>query len=256
MAKNIDMDTTTMLGTFTLEGDVPVEPEIVLGNCTDTAMLGQLVTVFQGNPDIRFFLINDVEENAIDLAAESFFLKDSGNWVLANNNLMVDVLFDDASFNPGGSEGTFSLVRGEDGTYTIAHGDADIPVVDHMLVDSAEDDLFANTDLADDADGIFIDPSVLADGESEIVLTNFTVGSNTLELPDGMSISDVIVDNEQDFTQVVISQTGSQAETDDIVVKLLGVSQPDLPVQDFGLEAENSGDDLINHLINSGMNVD
>ena len=78
MEENAPMNNTTMLGTYTLDGNVPVEPEIVLSNCQDTAMLGQLVSMFEGTPDIRFFLIHEVDESAIDLAADFFFLKDSG----------------------------------------------------------------------------------------------------------------------------------------------------------------------------------
>lgn len=256
MPENIVMNTTTMLGTYTLDGDAPVEPEIVLANCSDTAMLGQLVTLFEGNPDIRFFLLNDVDESAVDLGADFFFLKDHGNWVLANHDSLMDVMFDDAGFNPTGTEATFSLAQADDGSYSIAFGDESIPSTDSMLVDSADDDLFVNADVTADADSFYIDPSVLAEGESEIVVSNFTVGTDVLELGDGMAIRNVVVDNEHDLTEVIVGQSDTFAGDDDIVVKLLGVSQPDLNVHDYGMETDNIGDDLINQLINSAMNVE
>ena len=111
MENDIHTNHTTMLGTYTLDGNVPVEPEIVLANCHDTTMLGQLVGMFSGDYGIRFFLINDVAEDSVDLGADFHFLRDGGNWVLANNNHMIHVHFDDASFNPSGSEETFSMIR-------------------------------------------------------------------------------------------------------------------------------------------------
>ena len=266
MTNNADMNNTTMLGTYTLDGNVPAEPEIVLANCQDTVMLGQLVSMFAGSPEIRFFLIHEVNASAIDLAADFHFLKDSGNWVLANSDTMLDVLFDDADFNPSGSEETFSLIHLNDGSYSIAtdtmHAAShmtDLPPSDQLLVDIAEDHLFMDghhhvDQTGTDGDSFFIDPSVLADGQSEIVLSNFTFGSNHLELADGMSIKDVVVDNEHHLTEVVIGQNDHMG--DDIVVKLLGISQPDLPMHEYGIEGEHATDDLINHLIHSGMNVD
>nr|WP_321513824.1 hypothetical protein [uncultured Pseudodesulfovibrio sp.] len=261
MADYTNMNDTTMLGTYSLDGNVPVEPEIVLANCTDTAMLGHLVSVFQGNPDIRFFLIHDAPDNAVDLSGDLHFLKDGGSWVLANNNSLLPVLFDNAEFNPNGAEDTFSLTQGDDGTWAIVTDDlaalTDIPPSEQLLVDLAGDDLFVDDAIVStshDHDSFFIDPSVLENGESEIIVTNFTVGSDTLELPEGMSVKDVIVDTEHDLTEVIIGL--NDTVHDDIVVKLLGVSQPNLPMHDFSIDTDTSTDDLINHLIHSGRNVD
>ena len=260
MVKNTTMNDTTMLGTYTLDGDVPVQPEIVLTNCTDTAMVGQLVSAFQSTPDIRFFLIENVNEDAVDLNADFHFLKDSGNWVLANHNTMLDVLFDDAGFNPAGSEGTFALTPGDDGSWAIATGDelaqaAYLPPSDQLLVDMGHDDLFAgDSHVAHTTpETFFVDPSVLAQGEHEILVANFTLGHDTLELPEGLAIKDVVVDTEHDLTEVIISGADS---TDDFVVKLMGVHQPDLPDHDYSITADSDGDDLIGHMIHSGMHGD
>jgi hypothetical protein len=268
-----------MLGTYTLDGDVPVDPEIVLSNCQDSAMLGQLVGMFAGDADIRFFVLPDVDRAAVDLGADFHFIKDTGNWVLANNNTMHDVLFDDAGFNPGGHEGTFSISLLGDGSYALNLGadtdpGADLPH-DGLLVDLPEHDLFVNGHPAHavgheghmeahmgghelhagaNADGLFIDPSVLAHGQSEIVVTNFTIGSNHLELPDNLSVKDVVVDSEHDLTSVIIAQNDHAG--DDIVVKLLGVTHPDVPAHDLHIDANHSGDDLISHLIHSGRHMD
>lgn len=258
MTESIFMNETMMLGTFTLDGTVPVEPEIVLTNCQDTAQLGQLVSLFSGNPDIRFFLV-DSHETDIDLSADFHFLKDSGNWVLANNNNLIDVHFDNADFNPAGSEATFSLVQDHDGSYSITSGQADVtdlPYSDQLLVDVHDNDLFMHDGVADsahDSDSLYIDHSVLPQGENEIVVSNFTLGSDHLELPDTLSVKDVIVDRDHDYTEVVI---GGHDAGDDIVVKLLGVSQPDIPVQGFDMDTDSATDDLISHLIHSGVTTE
>ncbi|WP_338667773.1 hypothetical protein [Pseudodesulfovibrio methanolicus] len=268
------MNETTMLGTYTLDGNVPVDPEIVLSDCRDTAMLGQLVSMFAGDADIRFFLLPDVDRASIDLGAAFHFIKDTGSWVLANNDTMHGVLFDDAGFNPAGHEGTFSISLLGDGSYALNIGSetdpgADLPH-DALLVDLPEHDLFVDghpvhpggheghegghaLHAGAESDGLFIDPSVLGHGQSEIVVTNFSLGSNHLELPDNMSVKDVVVDNEHDLTSVIIGQNDHTG--DDIVVKLLGVSHPDMPAHDFHIDAAHSGDDLITHLIHSGRHV-
>ncbi|WP_148266955.1 hypothetical protein [Pseudodesulfovibrio mercurii] len=261
---------TTMLGTYALDGNVPVDPEIVLANCRDTAMLGRLVDMFAGDPDIRFFLLPDVDRAAVDLAGPFHFIRDAGDWVLANSDTLHHVLFDDAGFHPGGHEGTFALIRLDDGSYALdtgSHADAgaDLPH-DALLVDMPGHDIFVDghtahlaghpdghTAHADADDGLFIAPSVLGDGQSEIVVTNFTVGSDHLHLSENLSVKDVVVDNEHDLTSVILGQNDHAG--DDIVVKLLGVSHPDIPVHDFPIDADHSTDDLINHLIHSGRHV-
>ena len=254
------MNQTTMLGTYTLDGNVPVEPEIVLTNCTDTNMVGQLVSAFRGNPEVGFFLIENVNESAIDLNADFHFLKDSGNWVLANHNTLMDVLFDDAGFNPAGNEGTFSLDLAEGG-WTLVTDDAPAQIAylspsEQLLVDLENNDIFTEADavhVSSDPETFFIDPSVLAQGEHEILVSNFTLGHDTLELPEGLSIKDVVVDTAHDITEVIL---GGENSTDDIVVKLLGVNQAALPANDFSLTDDSGGDDLVSHMISSGMHSD
>lgn len=260
---DISSNTTTMVGTYALDGNVPVDPEIVVSHCQDTATLGQLVTMFDHNPDIRFFLVDTIDESHIDSSGDLYFLKDGGNYVLASNNTIIDVVFDNADFNPSGTENTFSLSHDDNGTWSI---ETDQPVdlamlapSDQLLVDINEEGIFVDqhvTDTHHDHDSFFIDPSVLQDGESEIIVNDFHVGSNVLELPDDLSIKDVIVDNDHDLTELVLSHNDATAHESDIIVKLMGVSLPDLPDQDFGLDAENSTDDLINHLIHSGQNIE
>ena len=261
MENEVHSNHTTMLGTYSLDGNVPVDPEIVLVNCHDTAMLGQLVSAFSDNPDVRFFLIQDIAGDSVDLGADFHFLRDGGTWVLANNDRMIPVHFDDAGFNPSGSQETFSLVRTGDGSFAVvtdamAHAHLAEPS-EQLLVDMAEEDLFINghehhaNHFDTDGDTLFVDPSVL--DHSEIVVSNFTFGSNHLGLPEGVSIKGVVVDNEHDLTEVVIGH--ADHTSDDIVVKLLGVSQPDLPVHEYGMEGEQTANDLINHLIHSGLSA-
>lgn len=247
------MHNSTMLGTYTLDGDVPVEPEIVLANCTDTAMVTRLVSAFRGSPDIRFFMLENVDEDIVDLNADFHFLKDNGNWVLANHNTLLDVLFDDAGFNPGGNETTFTLA--EDGSWAVdAENEttdaAGMPHDADFLLDMGEHDLFVNHDTPNtDAEPatFYVDPSLLPAGEHEILVSDFTLGHDILELPADMAVKDVIVDAEHDLTRLILD--GGES---DIVVSLMGVLQADLPDHDFAMTAD-SGDDLISHMIHSGM---
>ncbi|WP_207264898.1 hypothetical protein [Desulfovibrio sp. Huiquan2017] len=251
------MNETTMLGTYTLEDDVPAQPEIVLSDCRDTSMLGQLVGMFANDPEVRFFVLPDVDREAVDLGADFHFIRDAGDWVLANNDTMHHVLFDNAGFHPGGHEGTFSISRLADGSYaldTAAHAalGADLPD-DALLVYMPGHDLCVDGHPVHTDGDLFIDPSVLGNGQSEIVVTDFTVGSDHLQFPDTLSVKDVIVDAEHDLTSVTIGQ--NDHADGDIVVKLLGVSHPDMPMHDFRIDADHSTDDLINHLIHSGSHT-
>ncbi|MBG0791394.1 MAG: hypothetical protein H0S80_12955 [Desulfovibrionaceae bacterium] len=252
---------TTMLGTYILEDNQPSQPEIALANCADTTMLGHLVSMFQDNPHVHFFLLHEMDENAVDLADEFHFVKNEGTWMLANNDSILEVFFDDASFNPEGSEGVFSLDRSDDGSWIILVGQSasaeNMPADDPPLVSTVEDDIFTDRNVMEessDSELFFVDPSVLANGENEIVFSNFTVGSDLLELREGLSVKDVIVYDEQELTEVVIGRSDEPA--DDIVVKLLGVSQSDLPTYEFGVDGDRAADDLINHLIQSSLNAD
>jgi len=253
------MNETTMLGTYILEDDVPGQPEIVLADCRDAAMLGQLVSMFSDDPQVRFFVLPDVDRDAVDLGADFHFIKDNGDWVLSNHNTLHNVLFDDAGFNPGGHQATFSLSLPVDGATDLG---ADLPH-SALLVDMPENDIFADGGAthenghaiqADpDSGGLFIDPSVLGDGQHEIVVNGFNWGGNHLELPGHMSIKDVMVDDAHDLTSVLI---GSNDRADsDIVVKLPGVSHPDMPLHDFQIDADHSTDDLITHLIHAGRDA-
>lgn len=251
---------TTMLGIFTLEDNVPTHPEIVLSNCTDTAMLGQLVTLFDGNPIIRFFLVPGTEESELDLSADLYFVKDGGSWVLSSGNTMVDILFDNSGFNPNGSEGTFELILDDTGNYMIVTGaEVAAPQAAPPLVDSTEDDIFAEMSHAQDtseAVPFHIDPSVLGDGDNEIIVNDFNVGSDILALPDGMTVKDVVVDADNEFTDVIVGRHSDEIGNSDIVVRLLGVSQADLPGHEYGIEGENVAENLISQLLISGLSLE
>ena len=250
------MTETTMLGTYILEDDVPAQPEIVLADCRDATMLGQLVSMFSDDPQVRFFVLPDVDRDAVNLGADFHFIKDNGDWVLSNDNALHNVLFDDAGFNPGGHQATFSLSPQADGATDLG---ADLP--HHaLLVDMPENDIFADgtaphgggqaIHAASDSGGLFIDPSVLGDGQHEIVINDFNWGGNHLELPEHMSIKDVVVDDAHDLTSVLI---GSNDRADgDIVVRLPGVSHTDIPAHELHMDADHATDDLINHLIHAG----
>jgi hypothetical protein len=264
------MNHTTMLGTYSLDGNVPVEPEIVLSNCRDTAMLGRLVGMFADSDDVRFFLVHDIDPNTLDLGADFHFVKDSGAWVLANDDTMIKVLFDDTSFNPSGPEETFSLVHLHDGSWSVdAHADlsgADLPGADlpdaagdHLLVDSEAHDIFVGDHVvhADEGSGsIFIDPSVMQDGNGEIVVTNFVMGQDTLELPEDMVVRDVTVDGDHNLTELIIGQQDGPDGQDDIVIKLLS-ALPDPGAAHSSAVDLDSGSDidhLIQHIIDSPDN--
>jgi len=260
MSDNGSTNDTTMLGIFTLEDNVPSQPEIVLSNCTDTAMLGQLVTLFEGNPVIRFFLVPGPEGAKLDMTADLYFIKDGSNWVLGSGNTMADVLFDDTGFNPNGTEDTFELVRDNAGNYTITTGETSVaPIDDPLLLDNAEDTIFTEASHAPDTpetEPLYIDPSALEEGQNEIIVNDFNVGSNVLELPEGMTVKDVVVDADNAFTEVIVGPDSDVIGNADIVVRLHGVSQADLPTHEYATEGENMAEDLISQLLNSGLSLE
>ena len=244
-----------MLGTYTLENGVPVDPQIVLTNCRDTTMLRQLITVFGGNPNVRFFLIPGEHTSEIDPAEDIYFVRHNGNWVLSQGHTVTDVLFGERDFNPDGMEGMFSLAQTDDGSWDV--NAAHLPPGEHLLVKDSDDDIFGgDTEVADalDAETFFIDPSVLEQGENEIVLNNFHFGVDTLALPDGLAVKNVIVDSSNDLTEVIL-EWENYPDDADIIVKLLGVDPANI-----GHEAASdlaASDDLnlvVQHIIDSGGN--
>lgn len=252
---NEDFANNPMLGTYTVEDGVPVDPQIVLADCRDTTMLGQLVTVFGGNPDIRFFLVPEQGAGEIDPARDLYFVSHDGNWVLSQDGVMTEVLFDDPGFNPNGSEGTFMLALAEDGSWAV-HPEY-LPPGEQLLAETPDPGLFGTPDgTADavDAETFFIDPSVLAQGENEIVLDDFQLGIDTLALSDELSVKDVVVDSVRDMTEIILERHG-QPDGDDIVVRLLGVDPADVgPEAALDLAAPDDLDSAVQHIIDSGGN--
>ena len=244
-----------MLGTYTLDNGVPVDPQIVLTNCRDTNMLRHLITVFGDNPDVRFFLIPGEHTSEIDPAADIYFVRHNGNWVLSQGDTVTDVLFDGLDFNPDGMEGMFSLAQTGDESWDI--NAAHLPPGEHLLVEDSDENIFGGEiEMADsvDAETFLIDPSVLEQGETEIVLNNFHFGVDTLAFPDGLAVKNVIVDSANDLTEVILERENYPDDAD-IIVKLLGVAPANI-----GHEAASdlaASDDLnlvVQHIIDSGGN--
>jgi|GEM_PF-3286689 len=97
-------------------------------------------------------------------------------------------------------------------------------------------------------DTIFIDQSALAEGNSEIIVKDFELGSDALELGDGMSVKDIMSGTEDSisYTQVLVGDE----HNNNVVVKLLGVTQTALEHQS-DVTPDASADDLIQYMIDS-----
>jgi Ca2+-binding RTX toxin-like protein len=151
-----------------------------------------------------------------------------------------------------GGTGNDSLFGG-DGNDTLVgdHGN-DLLVGGHgndlLYGGSGHDMVIAGTGydevtLGSGHDTIFIDQSVLADGGGEMVVSDFNVRQDVLELGDGLS-SYEITNGTQDFTQLVISD-GEH----DIVVKLLGVTPADFTSHNPVVDTNTTADSLIQMLV-------
>jgi hypothetical protein len=254
---------TNMLGIYSLEDDVPVGPEIVLANCKDPSMLGQMLSVFENSDHVRFFLASNVDEGNLELGNNLHFVKDHGNWVLAMGDDYVDVLFNDNSFNPAGNHGSFKIVPGEDGSSSLRINDTthitengDFFLSDDtlpLLINGATDELMLASS-SDDDNGphtIHIAQSALAEAGNEHVVENFSVG-DTLELKEGLSIKDITWDTNEDQTDYTLILVGDD-DGNHTAVKLLGVSQADLSAHQTDVDVGTTTDDLIQHMIDSAQ---
>ncbi|MEF2232173.1 MAG: cadherin-like domain-containing protein, partial [Pseudodesulfovibrio sp.] len=139
-----------------------------------------------------------------------------------------------------GGHGNDTLYGGA-GNDTILGGD------DHDLIIASGG--YDQVTLGDGNDTIFIDQSVLADGE--MIVSDFNVHHDVLELGDGLSISDIIIDDTHDYTQLLISNGES-----DIVVKLLGVTPADFAANSLVVDTDTHADSLIQMLIDADNKTD
>ncbi|WP_287557241.1 tandem-95 repeat protein [Pseudodesulfovibrio sp.] len=168
-----------------------------------------------------------------------------------------------------GGAGDDSLDGGT-GHDTLFGGDGnDTLVGDHgndLLVGGAGDDLiyggtgndmviagtgYDQVELGSGNDTIFIDQSVLADGGGEMIVSDFNVRQDVLELGDGLSIDNIIMSSTQDYTQLVITN-GDQ----DIVVKLLGVTPSDFTNHNPIVNTDTTADSLIQMLVEADNKSD
>ncbi|QJB57170.1 VCBS domain-containing protein [Pseudodesulfovibrio sp. zrk46] len=127
---------------------------------------------------------------------------------------------------------------------------------DDFLTGGEHNDIFVTGDGDDTIetgrgnDTVFIDQSVLGHG-SDIVVTDFNAGHDVLELGDGVSVKDITsgTENHVEYTEVLVGDE----QGNDVVVKLLGVSQTDLSDHNSSVDSTNTAaDDLIQYMIDSG----
>ncbi|QGY40221.1 tandem-95 repeat protein [Pseudodesulfovibrio cashew] len=145
------------------------------------------------------------------------------------------------------------ILLGGDGNDTI-HGGAGSDLING----GAGDDFIAPESGGDSittgegADTLFIDHSVLDNGGGDIVVNDFQLGNDALELGEGMTVKDITSgsDNSINYTEVLVGDEHGN----DVVVRLLGVSQTDISSHQSDVAAEHQGDDLIQYIIDSGNN--
>ncbi|CCH50062.1 protein of unknown function [Pseudodesulfovibrio piezophilus C1TLV30] len=151
-----------------------------------------------------------------------------------------------------GGDGNDILIGGEGNDFIYGGGGND-------TIDAGSGNDFINAGsghnvvtTGDGNDTLFIDQSALNQSHSEIVVNDFVVGTDALEMGDGMSVKDIttVTENSIQYTQVLVGDD----HDNNVIVKLLGVTQTDLDSHSTGVDAATHSDDLIQYMIDSGHN--
>jgi VCBS repeat-containing protein len=161
-----------------------------------------------------------------------------------------------------GGDGNDTLVGGTGNDHLIGGAGHDLLVGgpgDDLLIGGLGNDTFhpgSGHDTiitGDGSDTIIIDPSVLADGGGEIVVQDFSVGTDALDLQDGMHVHNIEYGTTADsisYADVLVSDDAGHQ----VVVKLLGVTQTDISDHQSSVTPADHADDLIQYMIDSGNN--
>jgi Cadherin domain./Hemolysin-type calcium-binding repeat (2 copies). len=161
-----------------------------------------------------------------------------------------------------GNEGNDTL-DGGDGNDMLVGGHGNDLLVggqgDDLLIGGLGDDTFnpgSGHDVINTGEGndtIIIDPSVLAHGGGEIVVEDFTVGTDSLDFQNGMHVDSINYGTTAEgisYTDVLV---GDDADNQ-VVVKLLGVAQADFSGHETPVTSGDHVDDLLQYMIDSGHN--
>uniref|UniRef100_UPI0004784E19 tandem-95 repeat protein n=1 Tax=Desulfovibrio oxyclinae TaxID=63560 RepID=UPI0004784E19 len=132
------------------------------------------------------------------------------------------------------------LLNGGDGNDLLFGGDGN----DTILASGGND----RVHLGAGEDSIFIDPSLLTDG-NEIVVEDYNVREDSIQLAEGMSIESMSYDSDNGLAQLLVSEDSGEQE---VVVKLMGMSRADFDQFDTTVHADVQPDDLVQHVIDSG----
>ena len=121
-----------------------------------------------------------------------------------------------------GGEGNDILVGGDGRDLLVGGGGDDLLIGGHdndLIIASTGHD---HVDLGSGSDTIFIDQSVLADSDGQMVVSDFNLGQDVLELGNGLSIHDVEINGDGD-TQLLLGGEG----TPEFTLILEGVTSDD-----------------------------
>ncbi|MFH1913792.1 MAG: Ig-like domain-containing protein, partial [Pseudomonadota bacterium] len=164
---------------------------------------------------------------------------------------------DDIAFGGAGND----TLEGNAGNDTLIGGSGNNLLVggpgDDLLIGGSGNDTFnpgSGRDVIRTGDGfdtIIIDRSVLADGGGEITVEDFSVGLDALDLQDGMEVRGIEFGtiDQIDYADVLVG-----TDEDQVVIKLLGVSQTNLSGHESAVTHDNHVDDLLQYMIDSGGN--
>jgi VCBS repeat-containing protein len=150
----------------------------------------------------------------------------------------------------GGGDGNDTLIGGGGQDLLVGGGGDDL-----IYAGSDHDQVLASTgsdtvELGSGNDTIFIDQSVLAEGGGEMVVTDFNVHQDVLELGDGLNVYDI--DMDQTDTQIVIgNEDGSQ-----FTVILEGVTPQSFDHMGHVDVSDTTTDSLIQMLIDADNHSD
>jgi len=245
-----------MLGIYRLAEDgSPTDPEIILPSTHDAVLVNSLLTTFETDQDIRFFLIPNGGDMDIDFGRQLHFVPNGHAWELSvgelDNSRYADVRFDDPTFNPTSGEGGLLLPHDQDTeTAMMTMDGSDVVKMDELFHGGENDDLLLGVQAdvhhtvgTDNA--IHIDPSILAD--TGISAGEHLLGATALAPGQGMAIKGITYG--EDLTQLLVGDSDGGHE---VVVNLLGVNRADLSGFETGITPDTPVDDLIQYLIDSG----
>jgi len=257
MTHDIEIN-NAMLGVYRLYKNHPVEPEIVLTNCTNPAMVDQIMQMTSANEDVHFFLMES-DSQCLTNDSQLFFIKDGCNWTIAFEDTLLKIWFDDASFNPKGSEMTFAVLENLNGKTETVTNEPSTLSVDDLLANSEDDIQLSSRDNSgiheDSNPPLIIDPSVLTNSQEVHEINDERPALlDALDLPEGTTIKTLNTTSADDGLILYTELLVADALGTNTFYRLLGVSPQSFEEYEAELNYTSTTEGLILYMIDSENN--